>query len=149
MLAGAGAHVDDPVGRAHGVFVVLDHDQGVAQVAQPLQRVDQPRVVALVQADARLVQDVQHAHQAGADLGRQPDALRLAAARACRRRGRGQIVQADVDQEAQAAPDLLQDLAGDREVAIAERLTALGRPPIGRVGVLGRPGLRPCRWVTS
>ena len=37
-------------------------------------------VVALVQADARLVQDVEHAHQARADLRGQADALRLAAA---------------------------------------------------------------------
>jgi hypothetical protein len=36
-------------------------------------------VVALVQADRRLVEHVEHADQAGADLGGQPDALRLAA----------------------------------------------------------------------
>ena len=36
-------------------------------------------VVALVQADARLVEHVEHADQAGADLGGEPDALRLAA----------------------------------------------------------------------
>ena len=63
VLAGARAHVDDPVGRAHRLLVVLDDDQRVAEVAQALQRADQARVVALVQTDARLVQDVQHAGQ--------------------------------------------------------------------------------------
>ena len=61
----------------------------IAQVAQPPQRGDEPVVVALVQADARFVQHVEHARQPGADLRGQPDALRLAAAKACRSRGRG------------------------------------------------------------
>ena len=81
---GARAHVDDVVGSAHRVLVVLDHDHRVAQLAQPLERRQQPGVVALVQADRRLVEDVQHAHQAGADLGGQPDPLRLAAGEAGR-----------------------------------------------------------------
>ena len=33
VLTGAGADVDDPVGVADGVLVVLDHDQRVAEVA--------------------------------------------------------------------------------------------------------------------
>lgn len=79
VLAGAGADVDDPVGDLDGVLVVLDDDERVAHVAQPDQGLDQPVVVALVQADGRLVQDVQDADEAGADLGGQADALGLAA----------------------------------------------------------------------
>ena len=79
VLARPGAEVDEVVGGADGLLVVLDHEHGVAEVAQALERAEQPGVVALVQADARLVEDVQHAHQACADLRGQPDALRLAA----------------------------------------------------------------------
>ena len=61
--AGAGAEVDDRVGRPHRVFVVLDDDDRVAHVAQLRERVEQPFVVARVQADRRLVEDVEHAHQ--------------------------------------------------------------------------------------
>ena len=82
VLARRRAHVDQVVGGAHRALVVLDHEHGVAEVAQPLQRRDQPLVVALVQADRRLVEDVEHAHERRADLGRQPDPLRLAAATA-------------------------------------------------------------------
>ena len=103
VLAGAGADVDDPVGGADRVLVVLDDDQGVAQVAQPDQGLDQPVVVALVQADGRLVEDVEHADQAGADLGGQPDALGLAAGQRARRAVEREVVQADVEQEAAAA----------------------------------------------
>ena len=46
-------------------------------------------VVPLVQADAGLVQDIQHAHQGGADLGGQADALALAAGQGAARCGPG------------------------------------------------------------
>ena len=35
--AGAGAEIDEVVGRPHGVLVVLDDEHGVAQVAQPFE----------------------------------------------------------------------------------------------------------------
>ena len=80
MLARPGPDVDDPVGRPDRLLVVLDDEHRVAQVAQARERRDELGVVALVEADRRLVEDVQDAHQRRADLGRQPDALRLAAA---------------------------------------------------------------------
>ena len=84
VLAGARAHVHDVVGRAHRALVVLDHDDRVAQVAQALQGGDQALVVALVEPDRGLVEDVEHADQRRADLRGQPDPLGLAA----RQRGR-------------------------------------------------------------
>ena len=88
MDAGAGADVEHVVGGADGVLVVLDHDHGIAEVAQPLQRLQQPRIVALVQPDRGLVEHVEHAGQPGADLRGEPDALALAARQACRWRAR-------------------------------------------------------------
>ena len=63
---------------------------------------EQAVVVARMQADGRLVEDVEHADQAAADLAGQADALGLAAGE---RRGGAverQIMQADVEQEADA-----------------------------------------------
>ena len=88
VLARARPHVDEPVGAAHHLLVVLDDDNGVAEVAQPLERADQLVVVALVQADRRLVEDVEHADELRADLRREPQPLRLAARQRRRRRGR-------------------------------------------------------------
>ena len=79
VLAGAGAEIDHVVGGADRLLVVLDDDDGVAEVAQARQRAEQRAVVALVQADRRLVEDVEHAGQVRADLRRQPDALPFAA----------------------------------------------------------------------
>ena len=66
------------------------------------ERFQQAVVVAGVQADRRLVEDVEHAHQSAADLPGQPDALHLAAGE--RRRGaiEGEIFQAHVLEESAA-----------------------------------------------
>ena len=106
VLAGARADVDEVVGGAHRLLVVLDHDHGVAEVAQALERGDQLRVVALVQADGGLVEDVEDADQRGADLRGQADALGLAAGQ---RRGGAverEVADAHVVQEAQPLGDL-------------------------------------------
>ena len=49
-----------PVGSKHHILVVLYNNHGVAKVAQLLKREDKSLVVALVQTDARLVEDIQH-----------------------------------------------------------------------------------------
>ena len=67
------------VGLPDRVLVVLDDDDRVAEVAEAMQRVEQALVVALVQPDRRLVEDVHDADQAGSDLAREADALGLAA----------------------------------------------------------------------
>ena len=57
VRTGAGAQIDHVVGGADRVLVVLHDQHGVAEVAQAT-GCDQLAVVALVQADGRLVQDV-------------------------------------------------------------------------------------------
>ena len=113
MHAGARADVDDVVGLADRLLVVLDDDDRVAGVAQVLQRRQQPAVVALVQPDRRLVEHVEHARQPGADLARQPDPLALAARQRAGVARQRQVVEPDIDQEPQPLADLLQDRPGD------------------------------------
>ena len=114
--AGAGAEVDDHVGGAHGLFVMLDHNHSVAQVAEALQRIQQAALVSIVQPDARLVQHVQHTRQAAADLRGQANPLRFSAAE---RRGgpiQRQVVQAYVTQKRQAVDDLPEHLFADLDL---------------------------------
>ena len=85
--AGARPHVDDVIGGADRLLVVLDDEDGVAEIAEAPQRLEEARVVALVEADRRLVEDVEDADERRADLRRQANALRLAA----RQRRRGAI----------------------------------------------------------
>ena len=106
VLACARADVDDVVGGADGLLVVLHDDHRVAQVAQPLERADEALVVALVQADGRLVEDVEDADEAAADLAGQADPLGLAPREGAGRAGQGEVVQPDVQQELHALVDL-------------------------------------------
>ena len=62
------SHIDDPIGDADRLFVVLDDNDRIAEVAQPLQRPQETPVVALVQPDRRLVEDIEHSGQPRADL---------------------------------------------------------------------------------
>ena len=120
MLAGCRPDVDHVVGRSNRLLVMLDHDQRVAQVAQPQKRVDQPAVVALVEADRWLVEDVQDPHQLGTDLSGEPDPLRLSARERVRGPLDGQVLEPDVDHELQPLSDLFHDPAGDQLLAIGE-----------------------------
>ena len=108
------------VGAADGVLVVLYHQQGVALVAQVLQRVDQDVVVTRVQADGGFVQHIADALQIAAQLRRQPDALRLATAQRRRAAVQRQIAQAHLLQKGQAAADFRHDVARNLGFAAAE-----------------------------
>ena len=108
------------VGGQDGLLVVLHHDDRVAQVAQPLQRADQPLVVALVQPDGGLVEDVEHTDQPAADLAGQADPLRLAAGQRAGRAGQGQVVEPHIEQELHPLAHFLEDAVGDHVLAVAE-----------------------------
>ena len=110
---------------------MLDHEHGVAHVAQRFQRLEQPRIVALMQADRGLVQHIEHAGQARADLRGEPDALALAARQRAGGAGEREIIEPDIVEEGEPLADLLQDARGDlvllrRELA-GQRLEPGGR----------------------
>ena len=78
-------------------------------------------------------------HQAGTDLGRQPDALRLASRQRARGTVEGQIVQPDVDHEVQPGVDLLEYPLGDHPLPVGqfEGGQQLGALADGQVADLG------------
>ena len=139
-----GPEVDDVVGRPHGLFVVLDHHDRVALVAQLGQGVQQPIVVAGVQADRRLVEDIQHADQPAADLPGQPNPLHLTAGQRGRGPGEREIIEPDILQEPQPAADLLQRLGGHDLARLVEHQRLKEFLGIGhrQVAHLGQGALR-------
>ncbi len=74
--------IDHVVRGEYRVAVVLDHDHGVAEIAELLEGLDQALVVPVVETDARLVEDVEDSHELRPDLSGEPQPLRLAARRA-------------------------------------------------------------------
>src|SRR5687768_12225713 len=127
VLAGAGSHVDDVVRGTHRLLVVLDDDDCVAEVAELLERREEARVVTLVQADGRLVEDVEHADEPRADLRGEPDALRLATRERLGGTPEREVIEPDVDEEAQTLAHFLEDRAGDLGVEPVRAPFALQR----------------------
>ena len=114
-----GAEVDDVLGAANGLLVVLDHHHRVALCAERAQRIEQHRVVARVQSDGRLVEDVAHPAQVRSELRGESDALRLAA----REGGRGtvepQVPEAEAAEEIEPRPELRQHITRDCRLAFS------------------------------
>src|SRR6266852_1763228 len=114
MSSSVRADVDHVVRRADGFLVVFDDDQRVADIAQREKGIDQLAIVALVEPDGRLIQDVEDPHQLRSDLGGHPDPLRLTPRQRVGRPGQRQVLEPHVDQELQPLPDLFQNAAGDQ-----------------------------------
>ena len=67
--------VDDVVGGTDDLLVVFHHDDGIADVAQAFQHLDELLGVAGMQADTGLVQDIGGADQTAAQRSREVDTL--------------------------------------------------------------------------
>ena len=119
-LTGTGANVDDPVGGLHRLLVVLDNDERVAQVPQALKGGNELAIVALMQADRRLVKDVEDTDEAGADLRGQADTLRLATRKSARTARQRQVGEPNVNEKRETSLDLGEDRRGDRACALLE-----------------------------
>ena len=73
-----------------------------------------------MKADRGLVQHIEHAHEAAADLRRQPDALGLSPTQGSRRAAQSQILQPHVEQELEPGIDLLEHLSGDGLISLRQ-----------------------------
>ncbi len=73
-----------------------------------------------MKADRGLVEDVEHADESRTDLRGEPDALRFASGERCGRAVDRQVVETDVDEEAEPLADLLEDALADLRVAIVQ-----------------------------
>ena len=61
--AGTGADIYHIISGHDGFLVMFDHDDRISGIAQTFQRMDQPEVVVLVQADAGFVKNVENANE--------------------------------------------------------------------------------------
>src|SRR5690606_5911554 len=120
VRARARAEIDDVIGREDRLAVVLDDHHRVAEVAQVEQRAEQALVVALMQADRRLVEDVHDADEPRADLAGEPDALGFAARERIGTAIEREVAEPDVDEEPDPIRDLGDDLLGDLAAPAAD-----------------------------
>src|SRR5207248_8234578 len=73
-------NIDQVVGCADDLFIVLDHKQGVALIAQVVHHSHEPPNVARMQSDARFIHDEERVYKRCAEAGGEIDPLHFAAA---------------------------------------------------------------------
>ena len=113
MHTGARPDVKDVIGLAYRFFIVFDHDHRVALIAEVLERQKQPVIVALMQTNGGLVQNVKNTGQAGPDLAGQTDTLAFTARQGAGVSAERQVLQTDVVQETKPLADFLENGAGN------------------------------------
>ena len=131
--AGAGAEVDDVVGDRDRLRLVLDHEDGVALVAQPQQQVVHPLDVVGVQPDRRLVEDVGHVGERRPEVADHLGALRLTARQRAGRPVEAEVAQPDLHERVERLPQRRQQRRDGRLVQTAH--------PLGQVVDLHRAGV--------
>ena len=67
VLARLGADVDDPVGRFDHVQIMFDHDDGIAEIDQPIQHVEELGDIGKMQSGRRLIEEVEGLSRVGAE----------------------------------------------------------------------------------
>ena len=153
-LARSWTQVEQVVGRAQHIGVVLDDEDGVAQVAQLLKNMNQPRRVPGVQPDGRLVQNIERAHQLRAERGGQLNALRLAAGEGRRKAIEGEVFQAHRVQKTQPLANFFENRAGNllvhgRKPQRTEKLLCLCDGERGCLADIPAPVLTPDAHAAS
>src|SRR4029077_9410296 len=89
-------------------------------IAQPRKRRQQFAIVALMQTDGRLVENVQDAGEVRPDLRSKTDPLAFAARQRRRAAAKGEIADADVIQKPQPVLNLPEDALGDDRFAVGQ-----------------------------
>ena len=125
------ADLDDLVGRPNDRLFVLDHHDRVAPVAELPDRDQELIDVAGMQADRRLVEDVEHVDQARSQGRGQRDAPGLAAAEGPQRAIEGEIAQPDRLEVAQPGPHLIEHHAADLALPVGQSSGGRTRPRRG------------------
>ncbi len=121
MFARAGPEIEHVVRRGNGFGIVLDDEHRCCPASRRvLQDVDQAVRVAGMQADRRLVENVERADEVRPERRGELDALRFAAGKRGGQAVKREVVEADVVEEPQTLADLFQDFLGDLGLRLAK-----------------------------
>ena len=113
VFARGRADVNDMVRRGDHIVIMLNDQNGIADVAQFFQDFHQPVIIAAMQADGRLIQHITAPHQSAADLGGQTNPLGLAAGERPAGSIQCQIAQPHIYHKLQTGTNLFKRLGGD------------------------------------
>src|SRR5262249_8092516 len=118
VLTGPWTQVEKTITLADDFRVVLHHHDGVLILLQMVQNLHETAAIARVQADTRLIQDVQGIDQRRPQRRGQIDALHLAPREGARLAIERQVVQAHIDHVLQPTDDFSEQQRDSLVVAI-------------------------------
>src|ERR1043166_4374479 len=108
MRTGAGTEIDNVIRAPDRFFIVLNHQDGISEITQSSQSIQEPAIGARVQTNRGLVQNVQHAAQLRSDLRRQTNSLPFSSRQSRRRPVKREISKANRVEKPKARSDLAQ-----------------------------------------
>ena len=109
MHAGSRADIHNPVRAPHHVEIVLDHEQRIARLLQPVERAQQSFGIGGMQSGGRLIEHIHHAEEVGSHLGCQAKALQLSR-RKCRRAAfQREVAESEIEQHREPSAEVVRD----------------------------------------
>ena len=129
MLACGRANVDDPVGAANNIHLMLHDEQRIAHRLQSGERAQQSLGIGGMEPGRRLVHHIDDPEEVGDHLGRQPQPLEFAGRQGWGAPLQRQIAEAEVEQHRQPAAQIAGDALdhqGLLRVGLAQRLELAG-----------------------
>src|ERR1700683_907005 len=104
-FSGTGAEIHDIICATESLFVMLNNQNSIAEVAQSFECTEQAAIVTRVQADGWFVKYVKYPAQARADLCRQAYPLRFSTRKSCCRAIQSKVTEANVKKELESLSD--------------------------------------------
>ena len=120
-LAAPRPELHHEVRRANRLQVVLHDEHGVAGLAETRQQSQQPRHVARMEADGRLIEDIKGVHELRAERVGESDALRFTTGERARRSIEREIIEAHVAEELYAVARFLEHVGRDATLERSKR----------------------------
>lgn len=112
-FAVTGAEVDDLVGGAGDAGVVFDDDDGITEVAEFFDDGDESAGIAVVEADAGFIENVEGVDEAGAEAAGEVDAFGFTAGEGAGGAFEGEVLETDLDEVGETLSGFVED---EREV---------------------------------
>src|SRR6266481_798761 len=119
-FAGAGTEINDAIRRLNGVWIMLDDEDGVSEIAEGLENVDEPLRVARMEADRRLVEHVERTYKMRTERRGELNPLGFSAGERGSQTVESKVVEADFVEELQTCTNFFENLVRDLQVPFGE-----------------------------
>ena len=120
MTSGAGADVNHVIRCTNRVLIMFNDKDGVANVGEVSERIDQSIIVALMQTDGGFVEDVTASNETRSDLRCQTNALTFTAGERSGRAIEVEVTQPDGHHEPESCLNFLEDRSSNLFLLVIE-----------------------------